>query len=260
MTHRLPISRMKRSYVGLLLASSAALAACTGDDPLSPNGSDAFGVVLTTAGPVSLASLGDTAALSSRVIDRNGQPLRNVPLKWSVSPAGIVEQDGAGIYRAIANGRVTIVAEIDPNETGVRPTGYWAGHVADTLVIEVRQRAARLTLAPVDTAFSMLGSWRQLRVQVTDARGHAMLDGPPALTWQSADARVATVDDAGVVRSIAEGTAQITVRADEIVGSATFAVRPRLPHTSCMVYAQRRQSRQSCVTLDLTLRERGTAR
>jgi hypothetical protein len=71
---------------------------------------------------------------------------------------------------------------------------------------------------------------------------------------------VVTVDGAGVVRSAGEGAARVTVRADGLLGAATFTVRPRVPHTSCMVFTARRQSRQSCVTLDFVVRERGAAR
>jgi hypothetical protein len=242
------------------LAASLALAACAPDDALSPRAPEAAGVSLTADSRAPLTSLGDSAIVRHRVYDRHGAALAAVPVRWSVSAPGVVEPDGEGVFRAVGNGRVTVVAELDPGLTGVRPAGYWAGRLADSVVVEVRQRPARLTLAPVDTAFATLGASRQLRVLVTDARGNAMLDGPPPLAWRSADPRVLAVDGAGVVRSLAEGAAAITVEADELRGAATFTVRPRLPHTSCMVFAQRRQTRQSCVTLGFTMREREAGR
>lgn len=243
-----------------LLAASLLLGGCAADDVLVPDDRHAAGVSLTASVSVALASIGDTALVQPRVYDQHGATIAGARLRWSVRPAGVVQQDAEGVYRAVGNGRVTVVAEVDPGETGVRPAGYWAGRVADSTVIEVRQRAAHLAVAPVDTAFGTLGAARQLRVQVTDARGNAMIDGPPPLAWQSADARVVTVDGAGVVRSLGEGTARIVVRADQLTGAATFTVQPRLPHTSCMVFAQRRQTRQSCVTLDFVLHEREAGR
>jgi hypothetical protein len=247
---------MNYSRLGALLAGSLSLTACGAADLVRPYHSPAAIVTLTASSSVSLASVGDTDIVTPLVFDQQGNTIDGVRLHWSFSPSGIVQQDGDGIFRAIGNGRVTVVVEIDPGETGVRPAGYWAARIADSVVIEVRQRPARVTFAPVDTAFTALGGTRQVRVQVADARGHPMLDGPPLLTWQSSDPRVVLVDSVGVVRSFGEGTARISVHAGELTGGATFTVRPRLPHTSCMVVEVRRQNRQSCVTIDLIVRER----
>ena len=100
----------------------------------------------------------------------------------------------------------------------------------------------------------MLGSTRLLKATITDARGNVMLDGFAPLTWQSSNAKVAKVDSAGKVQSFGESVASISVATQRLVGSAVFTVRPRLAHTSCMVYAPRRQTRQSCVTLDFVVR------
>ena len=256
MTSSIRTCRMNRSRAFLLLAASTALTACAPDALLGPGRSQPGHLTITATGPVSLVSLGDSTVLRTSVLDRDGRPLDDVRLRWSVSSSGIVERDAEGVYRAVGNGLVTIVAEVDPGETGVRPDGYWAGRVADSVTIEVRQRPARLSLAPVDTSFATLGARRQLRAQVTDARGNPMVDDPPVLIWRSADPRVVVVDSAGVVSSLGEGTARITVRADALGGETTFTVSPRLPHTSCMEFAQRGKARRSCVTLDLILRDR----
>jgi hypothetical protein len=213
-------------------------------------------VALTLEGPATLTSLDDTARVRARVLDAAGRELDGSALRWSVRPGGAIAPDGAGIYRAVGNGRATVVAEIDVGETGVRPDGYWASRVADSVVVDVRQRAARLALAPADTGFWTLGAVRRLAVRVTDARGHALLDGPPPLTWRSADAAVVAVDADGVVRSVAEGVSRVTVQAGDLAGATTFTVSPRRPHTSCAAFTQRRQARQTCVTLDFVMRER----
>jgi hypothetical protein len=246
-----------------LVAAAAALAACASDEALVPAASQPAHLVLATSaagGLVPLASLGDTATVISRVLDASGNPVATARLRWTLRPAGVVAQDAEGVYRAVGNGRVTVVAEVEVGETGVRPAGYYARPLADSVVLEVRQRPARLALAPVDTAFGTLGAARQLRAQVTDARGNALLDGAPALTWVSADPRVVTVDGAGLVRSLDQGAARVSVHAAELTGAATFTVQPHLPHTSCMVFAQRRQTKQACVTLDFVMREREAAR
>lgn len=263
MTLRVRTPSMSRPPRAALAAASLALpallAACAPDGAAAPELPQAAVVALAADALVPLASLGDTAVVRPRVVDRTGVPLPGARLRWSLSPDGVVVQEAEGVYRAVGNGRATIVAELDPGETGVRPGGYWAGRLADSVVIEVRQRPARLVLGAVDTAFTTLGAARQLRAQLSDARGNAMLVAPP-LVWSSADARVVAVDAGGVVRSAGEGTARITVFAEHLAGTATFSVQPRLPHTSCMVFALRRQTRQSCVTLDLVVREREAGR
>lgn len=258
---RLTAPIMRPSSRGLAIAAcSTTLAACGADDPLRPTGAEPAAVALATTSTLALASLGDTALVRPRVLDRSGAALAGLPLRWSLSRTGVVQPDGEGVYRAVGNGRVTIVAELDPGQTGVRPGGYWAGRLADSVVVEVRQRPARLTLAPVDTAFGSLGARRQLRALVTDARGHALLDGPPPITWRSADPRVLAVDGTGLVRSQGDGVTQVAVEAATLRVTTTFSVDARRPHTSCMVFAQRRQSRQSCVTLDFVVREREDGR
>ena len=239
-----------------LAAATAGLTACASDSIVRPDGARPASIVLTSSAAAPLASLGDTALVRAVVLDATGDQLDGVKLRWTARQSGVVQQDAEGVFRAVGNGRVTLVAQIDVGETGVRPAGYYAAPVADSVVIEVRQRAARLALAPVDTAFTTLGAARQLKVTVTDARGNAILGGPPPLAWRSADARVATVDSLGVVRSIGQGAARIDVRADSLAGAATFTVNPLLAHTSCMVFAQRHQTKQSCVTLDFVVHER----
>jgi hypothetical protein len=250
---------MKRSSLAIIFIAAVALSACSSHDALGPQGLVPAEISLSVDSVV-LASLGDTAVVTARVLDRDGRQVTAAKLRWTLRDNGVVARDGDGMYRAIGNGRATLVAEIDVGATGVRPAGYWAEGVVDSVVLEVRQRPARLTISPVDTLIGTLGALRQLRATITDARGNALLDAPPALAWRTADPRVLSVDSTGLVRSLGEGRASITVSADHLNGSASFTVNPRLPHTSCMRYAQRKQNRQSCVTLDLVVRERETGR
>jgi hypothetical protein len=246
---------MSRIRVPLLLTALFTLTACTTDLP-SASADDAPATVsLTVTGPAVLTSLGDTVLLRTQVGSRAGTPTGRDGLRWTVEPAGIIEAVGPDAFRAVRNGRVTIVASIDPARTGVRPAGYWAERTTDTVTIEVRQRAVSLTLAPVDTLFTTVGAMRTIAVSVRDARGHLLEDAPPP-AWLTADPRIVTVDASGAVRSAGEGSAQVTVQVGGLTGSLPFTVRPRLPHTSCMVYARRGASRESCVTLGFVLRER----
>jgi hypothetical protein len=252
-------SARRGKHALLALAMSVAMSACGSADVFAPGDGQASSLSLTLSGAPLLSSLGDSALLNPKVLDASGNMLSTRNVRWSMRPTGIVVQEGSA-FRAVKNGRVTIVAEIELGMTGVRPDGYWAGRVADSVTIDVQQRAVRLSLAPVDTAFTTLGAVRKLQVTATDARGNTLLGSLPALTWSSSQPGAATVDSAGVVKSMAEGLSVVTVQAVGLFGAVTFTVRPRLPHTSCMVFAQRRQSKQSCVTVDFTIREREAGR
>jgi hypothetical protein len=249
-------SRASLTRAALFLVASFGLTACAADGLSAPDHVSAATVVLTSSTSATLASIGDSAMLRTRVLDQNGHTLDGTRLRWTVMPAGIVQRDGEGVYRAIGNGRATVIAELDPGETGVRPSGYWAARVADSVVIEVKQIPARLVLAPVDTAFATLGAIRQVHALVSDARGNPMLDAVPALIWGSDDSHILAVDTAGKVRSLGEGAARITAQVGELRGATTFTVHPRLAHTSCMVFEQRNQSKESCVTIELVMRAR----
>lgn len=236
-----------------LVIAAITLVACSSDPLSSTNGVIPARIVLTANTTTPLASLGDSATLTARVLDADGAVLNGSTVRVSFSPAGVLEQVGTLTFRAVRNGAVQVVVEIDVGATGVRPVGYWADRIADSLTIQVRQIPVQIILAPVDTAFTMLGSTRLLKVTVTDARGNRMLDDVAPVTWQSSDAKVATVDSTGKVQSFGEGVANILVATQSLVTSAVFTVRPRLAHTSCMVYAPRRKTRQSCVTLDFVV-------
>lgn len=243
-----------------LLAASLLVTACAPADMVRSIDNAPGNIDLTVVGAALLESFGDTARVQLRVLDQAGTALANVPMRWSATPAGIVQMAGSGTFRAVGNGRVTIIAEVDPAESGVRPRGYLSGPIADTVVIDVRQRAVRLTISVADTTFKALDARRSLRAEVADRRGNLMGPHVAPVSWRSADATVVSVDSAGVARSRAEGRTNIVATSGELSATAAMSVAPRLPHVSCMVYIQRRQSRASCVALDFVLREREAVR
>jgi hypothetical protein len=241
-----------------IMAASLSLMACTSDQVVGPSiGGTPGSISLSVIGSASLASLGDTATIRPRLLDVGGSALAatdiaTAPVRWSMSTPGILEQVGTGVFRAVRNGRVTVIAEIDPAATGIRPSGYYATRLVDSVTIEVRQQPANVT-ATFDSAFTMLGVLRQLRFTVADARGNLITEGLPRTVFTSADARIASVDSTGTVRSTGEGSTRLTAAIGSFTWNATVVVQPRRAHVSCMVYAQRKRSKQSCVTNNFTL-------
>lgn len=82
-----------------------------------------------------------------------------------------------------------------------------------------------------------IGETKQLSAETRDASG-SETDGP--VTWESTDAAVATVDDAGLVTAVGNGTAEIRASSDGVSASvqvtvaqapATIAITPAQPDT-----------------------------
>jgi hypothetical protein len=255
-----PMTSRTPWLVRTLVTASLLVTACAPADIVRSADNAPGSIDLTVVSAAQLESFGDTARVQSRVLDQAGATLANVPLRWSASPAGVVQIVGNGTFSAVGNGRVTIIAEVDPAEGGVRPRGYISGPIADTVVIEVRQRAVRLSITVADTTFKALDARRSLRAEVADRRGNLMGPSLAPVSWRSANATIVSIDSAGVARSRAEGRTNIVATSGELSATAVMSVTPRLPHVSCMVYAQRRQSKTSCVALDFVLREREAGR
>jgi hypothetical protein len=248
-------SFLRATRIGASVLASATLGACAADHLVTPQDRSVATIDVASNGAATLTSLGDTVTVRPQLRDAHGAPITGVKLRWTVSPGNVLGADGNGVYHALTNGRATIVVDLDPSETGVHPAGYYATRVADSMIVTVQQRAATLRLAPLDTAFTTLGGSRQMRVGIADARGNAMLV-MPRLAWLSTNPGIVQVDSLGLVRSTNEGWASVLVQTEGLAAQATFTVNPRLPHTSCMVFSQRHQTKQSCVTLDLVVRER----
>lgn len=240
------------------VASSLALVACGTDTTAAAPVPAALRLERLGRDSI-LASLGDTAAFRAVVVDAAGQPVEGAAITWRVTRDSVLAQDAAGTFRALDNGRTTVVAEVQRAGQGVRPGAYFVGRVADSVVVEVRQQAASLRVV-ADTQFTALGAARTVRAALADARGNPLRASAPApaLAWRSGDPRIVSVDSTGTVRAIADGSAPVTVQAGTLAGQATFTVNARLPHTSCMVFTRRREQRQRCVTLAVTRRAAGT--
>ena len=90
--------------------------------------------------------------------------------------------------------------------------------------IDVEPR--ELTLEP--------GGMEQYLAAVSDLHGDAMT---PEVIWSTSDESVATVDQAGRVTAVAEGTAVITASADFVTGSATLIVEKPVEHSVVLASA-----------------------
>ena len=247
---------MLRNYgwrVGLG-AGLALLTAC-GADPVRPNDSVPTRLSLAV-GSIQLASLGDSAVVRPQVYDQHGLVMAGVPMQWTLSTDGVLEPLGDGSFRAVGNGDVTIRATVNLGPTGVRPDGYWANALTATAKVRVEQRAVRLQVAPVDTAFTTINALRRLMVTVSDARGNPIRQLTESVQFRTTEPEIVNVDPTGGVWSRKLGVARVFASYGELGASVMFTVDPRLAHTACMVYAKRRRATQDCVTNGFTVHAR----
>jgi uncharacterized protein YjdB len=184
---------------GLLLA--AVLAAACGQKPteirLNPSKLNVYG-------------LGRVASFAADVVDKKGQVVAGLTISWESSNPKVATIDPqTGSVKTVAPGKTTITARLaDPP---LEAKGFL--EVVDVAVVNIFP--ARTTLA------GAAGSTFPLTLEVKDSTG-SLLDMKG--TWSSSDPKVATVDDAGVVKSTGEGTATIKGVVGDVAGAADVLV------------------------------------
>ena len=87
-------------------------------------------------------------------------------------------------------------------------------------------RPTTVAVSPATAEFSALGASVQLTAEVRDQSGNVMAGA--AVAWSSTAASVATVDAAGLVTAVANGTATITAASGGVSGTAAVTVTQAL--------------------------------
>lgn len=163
--------------------------------------------------------------LSVRVVNSAGDPLEGVAVDWavvagggSVAPAAPAT-DSAGVARcawtlgtAAGEQRATAVV------SGVPPATFSADAAPG--------RVVAMTIEPASVELESLEETAALGVVgMLDEHGNAVEDG--VVTWSSSAPEVATVDEAGVVTALGDGTALIVGTLDDATDTATVTVAQR---------------------------------
>ena len=182
--------------------------------------------VEVTPSEVTLAALGNTATLTARVLDAQGNEISGEAVSWSSNFPEVATVDAQGVVTAVANGRATVTAS--------------ASGVSGTATVNVDQRADSVDIAPGEVELNSVGETALLTLRAIDANGHEAPYGGDLTSWRwrSADPNVATVSPVPVitleaeVQAVAAGTTTVTVTAVTEDGgslSATAQVTVELP-------------------------------
>ena len=173
--------------------------------------------VEVTPREVTLAALGNTATLTARVLDAQGNEISGEAVSWSSVSPEVATVDAAGVVTAVVNGRATVTAS--------------ASGVSGEATVTVWQRAVSVAIDPGEVELTSVDETAPLTLRAFDANGHEAPGGGDItgiFAWRSADLNVARVSSVGgltaEVRAIGAGTATVTVTLDDGRLSATATV------------------------------------
>ena len=156
---------------------------------------------------VRLTELGATEQLTAEVRDQNGNAMAGATVTWSSGSAAMATVDGSGLVTAAGSGTTTITAT--------------AGEASGEAMVSVMQSAGSVVVSPAADTVE-LGDTVRLAAEAFDENGHRV-EGAE-FRWSSSDVSVASVEGAGLVTGVAEGTATITAEAGSAGGMAEITV------------------------------------
>ena len=193
--------RFRTVVVGTLAAAVALASAACSRKPatieVSPKKATIYGI-------------GRAQRLTARILDKKGQPLESGAPGWNSNAPATAEVDAGGRVLAKKAGKAMISASFEGVSTQI-PI-----EVVDVSSIEFGAPSLSL-VGPAGTSIPL--TWR-----VIDSH-QAKVDIAP--TWSSADAKVATVSDGGIVRSVGAGTTNIVARVGDVQGACEVHVSLR---------------------------------
>jgi outer membrane protein OmpA-like peptidoglycan-associated protein len=146
-----------------------------------------------TPGTTTLASLGQTQQLTARALDQKGNPMTGKVIRWSSNNPAVTVSP-TGMVTAVRDGAATISATSEG--------------VTGTTNVTVARTAASVAVAPATATLAAIGATQAFTATARDANNNPL--AAPTFTWASSDTKVATVDAAGVVTAVANGTARIS--------------------------------------------------
>lgn len=186
------------SRTALCLLALAAFSSCS-RKPAS---------VQVTPGKVVLYGVDRGQRLNARLFDQKGQPLEDGPKAvWSSSKPDVatVDEGGRVVSKSAGNATITVAFGNVSTEVPVE--------VVDAAAIEVLPGQATL-VGPAGTELPV--------VAVVKSSKNEPVSLP--LAWASSDEKVVTVSPEGIVASVGNGRATVTVRVGELQGASEVTV------------------------------------
>jgi hypothetical protein len=156
--------------------------------------------VVITPGSVTFASLDELKWLEATAYDAAGGKVRGKQFTWMSSDDDVATVSRLGLVTAVADGAATITAATD--------------EMSGSASISIEQLPADIIVRPLGAALAGVGAKQPYEAEVYDGR----LNHMPGVSviWTSLNDKVATVDDAGLVTTVALGQTAIAATALEV--------------------------------------------
>lgn len=172
-----------------------------------------------TPASVAFEEIGATEEVEATAVDAHGNAIDGVAITWASLDETIAKVSETGVVEAVANGKTQVTAT--------------SGAFADTVDVTVKTPAplAKIVItAEQDTI--LVEAKLQLGISGIDEDGDPYTLG--LIEWASSDTTTATVDENGLVTSIAGGTTTITAKSEGVTGEFELVVRGRI-HSSSII-------------------------
>lgn len=203
-----PLQCMLAGGIVVALVSAAGCGGGGGDGIIQPT-TVASVVITSPATAPAFGALGRTVQFTAEPRDASGNVVTGKTIAWSSNNAAVASvNSSSGLVTAVGNGTATISASVD-GKTG-------------SLGVTVAQVTNSVAVTPSTAAFGAKGSTSQLTAQARDSTNNAITG--KIFTWSSSSTAVATVDAAGLVTAVADGTTQVSATVDGNSDSTTVTV------------------------------------
>ena len=159
---------------------------------------------------ITLVQVGATGQFTAVVYDANDRIIPGAVVVWSSSNPELVTVDANGLVTAVSPGDALITASSSGVSTS-RP-----------VYVEVAPEPSRIVLNISEATLAAVGQSLQLDAQVYDSDGAAIPGA--AVMWSSSRPEVATVDAAGLVIAVSNGTTRVTASSGDASANALIHV------------------------------------
>lgn len=175
----------------------------------SASGPTPVATVTVTSTGTTLNAIGATVQATAAAATSSGAAVPAATFTWTTSNSAAATVDVNGLITAVANGSATITAT--------------TGTVSGTVGITVAQTVATVVVTPgTVSTFTSIGATQALGATARDANNNAVAGA--TFTWTSSSAGVASVNSAGVVTSVGNGSATITATSQFVPGTRSVTV------------------------------------
>ena len=167
------------------------------------------GSIVIESEKTTLTAIGETHQLSARVLDTNKRTIEGADVNWQSGNADVARVNASGLLTAVNRGVAAITAT--------------SGEVSGSIEMTVMQVPASIVIDPEEATLAAAGDTVQLTATVSDRNGHTIEDA--AVTWESGDDAIATIDDQGLVTATDSGTVEITARSGDASSTLSVTVK-----------------------------------